>query len=142
MPENEPPPVFELELGEHGNRLVFKTPEELRQWADQERAKWQWLNEAGSPMTDRITGDLGQFHNQLNNLWNEWTQNRPSAPRQHTALRRRPCRWGSREVEASSCDGGVQGRSWQNALPSSPRFEIVGGVRSWLNQILIPFELR
>lgn len=80
MPENEPPPVFELELGEHGNRLVFKTPEELRTWADQERAKWQWLNEAGRPMTDRIWENLEQFHNQLNNLWNEWIQNRTRQP--------------------------------------------------------------
>ena len=82
MAENEPipPPVFELDLGEHGNRLVFKTPDELRLWADEERNKWHWLNEAGSPATDRIWSEHNQFHNQLHNYFNEWNQNRERLP--------------------------------------------------------------
>lgn len=80
MADNEQPPVFELDLGEHGNRLVFKTPDELRQWADEERNKWQWLNEAGSPATDRIWSEHNQFHNQLHNYFNEWNQNRERLP--------------------------------------------------------------
>ena len=80
MPDNEQSPVFELDLGEHGNRLVFTIPDELRQWADEERNKWQWLNEAGSPATDRIWSELNQFQSQLHTYYNEWNQNRTRLP--------------------------------------------------------------
>src|ERR1051325_6821214 len=54
MPENQTQPVCEMDLGQYGDRLLFRTPEELRRWHNEERGKWVWLNEAGGPMTDLL----------------------------------------------------------------------------------------
>src|SRR6185295_10006468 len=74
MPENESEPVFELDLGEHGKRLVFTSPDGLKLWIDGEAKQWQWLNEAGSPATDGIWNNLNSFQSRIYNYANEWHQ--------------------------------------------------------------------
>ena len=74
MVENQPPPIFELDLGDHGDRLVFKTPAELRKWIDDERNKWQWVYEAGRPFTDRLVSEHNTFYTQLDQHFQDWNQ--------------------------------------------------------------------
>src|SRR6266513_6229267 len=74
MAENQTPPVFELDLGDHGDRLVFKTPGDLRKWSDDERNKWQWVNEAGRPFSARLVNEQNAFQNQLSQCAQDWSQ--------------------------------------------------------------------
>lgn len=72
MPENEQPPVFELELGEHGNRLEFKSPDDLAKWNADEFAKWRWVRDGGLPLLEIVWSQHQTFHNRLNEQVEQW----------------------------------------------------------------------
>jgi len=72
MPENDNEPVFEMDLGDNGDRLVFKTPDELRRWNNDERGKWIWINDAGRPMTDFLVNSQNQLYAQVEQQAEQW----------------------------------------------------------------------
>ncbi|TAL04907.1 MAG: hypothetical protein EPO07_04510 [Verrucomicrobia bacterium] len=72
MAENPTQPIFEIDLAERGGRLVFKTPEELRQWNTAEQNKWLWLADAGRPMTEWLANSRHDFFSRLENFGEHW----------------------------------------------------------------------
>lgn len=72
MADNEQPPVFELDLGEHGSRLVFKTPDDLAKWSADEFSKWRWLKDAGLPLLEIAWGQHQTLNNRLTEQVEQW----------------------------------------------------------------------
>ena len=64
--------IFEFDLKEKGERLVFSTPEELQTWNSQELSKWQWLQQT-SDVSNLIYSQQHQaLHNQVQVLIQQW----------------------------------------------------------------------
>lgn len=72
MAEPQSHTVLEIDLAEQGDRLVFGSFEELRQWNTSERSKWIWVNEAGRPMTDWLVSSRDEFYNHIDQLAQQW----------------------------------------------------------------------
>jgi hypothetical protein len=72
MPEPQPQPILEIDLGENGDRLSFKTFEGLRRWNNNERSHWVWMREAGRPMTDWAVSSQDEFYNQIEQFASQW----------------------------------------------------------------------
>lgn len=72
MSEPPPGPILEIDLGEHGDRLSFKSFEELRRWNANERNQWMWLGEASRPLTDWATGSRDEFFSQIEQFAIHW----------------------------------------------------------------------
>lgn len=73
------PPIFEFDLGDKGDRVVAKTPEELKTWLQKENSEWAWL-EKGRPWIEQLLGDHQNFRNQAQAYIDTWTGNQANPP--------------------------------------------------------------
>jgi hypothetical protein len=76
--ESQTTPIFEFDLGNYGDKITIASPEELRKWAQEEWSKWEWVNQAGQPVTSGIANQHTQFRDQLNNFASQWSNYRGS----------------------------------------------------------------
>lgn len=63
-----------MELGDSGSRLVFRTPDELKKWNQEEQQKWEWVSAGGSPITERIIQQHNEFQRVIVQRADEWRQ--------------------------------------------------------------------
>ena len=77
MADEQPSPVFEMDLGEFGDRLAFRSPAELRKWSEDEFQRWVWLGQAGQPQTGHVFETLRNFHGSVASLSQDWQGSSP-----------------------------------------------------------------
>jgi hypothetical protein len=72
MSEEQSTPIFEMALGDRGERLRFSTPMELQTWSLSERSKWEWLGQAQHGQS--AFNLYGQLVNQVGEIVARWFQ--------------------------------------------------------------------
>jgi hypothetical protein len=78
MAENQQLAALEIDLADRGGRLVFGSPDELRNWRKSEFDKWLWLTDAARPTTEAFANSWNEFTSQLEQYQNQWRQSLPS----------------------------------------------------------------